>query len=98
MGHTKNDDEIEIDLREVFFALRKKIWLIIAAMLAGVVIAGLYTQVLVTPIYSAKSIMLVLTKETTLSSLADLQIGSQLTKDYSILITSRPVLDFKRKY
>ena len=74
MGHTKNDDEIEIDLREVFFALRKKIWLIIAAMLAGVVIAGLYTQVLVTPIYSAKSIMLVLTKETTLSSLADLQI------------------------
>ena len=93
MGHTKNDDEIEIDLREVFFALRKKIWLIIAAMLAGVVIAGLYTQVLVTPIYSAKSIMLVLTKETTLSSLADLQIGSQLTKDYSILITSRPVLE-----
>ena len=36
--------------------------------------------------------MLVLTKETTLSSLADLQIGSQLTKDYNILITSRTVL------
>ena len=37
--------------------------------------------------------MLVLTKETTLTSLADLQIGSQLTKDYTILITSRPVLE-----
>jgi capsular polysaccharide biosynthesis protein len=36
--------------------------------------------------------MLVVTKETTLSSLADLQLGSQLTNDYEILITSRPVL------
>ena len=32
-------------------------------------------------------------KETTLTSLADLQIGSQLTKDYSVMITSRPVLE-----
>lgn len=44
------------------------------------------------PLYTSSSMMLVLTKETTLSSLADLQMGSQLTKDYSILITSRPVL------
>ena len=36
--------------------------------------------------------MLVVTKETTLSSLADLQLGSQLTNDYEILISSRPVL------
>ena len=35
----------------------------------------------------------VLSKETTLTSLADLQIGSQLTKDYSVLVTSRPVLE-----
>ena len=35
----------------------------------------------------------VLSKETTLTSLADLQIGSQLTKDYSVMITSRPVLE-----
>ena len=31
-----------------------------------------------TPVYSATSTMLVLTKETTLSSLADLQIGSSV--------------------
>ena len=36
--------------------------------------------------------MLVITKETTLASLADLQLGSKLTEDYGILITSRPVL------
>ena len=32
-------------------------------------------------------------KRLPLTSLADLQIGSQLTKDYSVMITSRPVLE-----
>lgn len=92
MGKTHADDEIEIDLRELFYALKKRILVIIAAMILGEGIAGAYTQVLVTPVYSATSTMLVLTKETTLSSLADLQIGSQLTSDYRMLITSRTVL------
>lgn len=34
-----------------------------------------------------------MSKETTLTSLADLQIGSQLTKDYRVLVASRPVLE-----
>ena len=92
MGKTHDDDEIEIDLRELFFALKKRILILVAALAAGAVLAGAYTKLLVTPIYSATSTMLVLTKETTLSSLADLQIGSQLTQDYSMLITSRTVL------
>ena len=50
------------------------------------------SKLFITPVYSATATMLVLTKETTLSSLADLQIGTQLTKDYNILITSRTVL------
>ena len=92
MGKTHDDDEVEIDLRELFYALKKHILIILAALLAGAVIAGAATKIFITPVYSATSTMLVLTKETTLSSLADLQIGSQLTKDYNILITSRTVL------
>lgn len=92
MGKTHDDDEIEIDLIELFYALKKHLLVILAAFLAGAVIAGAYTKLLVTPIYSSTSTMLILTKETTLASLADLQIGSQLTSDYSVLITSRPVL------
>ena len=91
MGKTHDDDEVEIDLRELFYALKKRILVILAAILAGAVIAGV-TKLFITPVYSATATMLVLTKETTLSSLADLQIGSQLTKDYNILITSRTVL------
>lgn len=92
MEKTYDEDEIVIDFRELFFALKKRILIIIAALAAGAVLAGAYTKLLVTPQYSSTSMMLVLTKETTLSSLADLQIGSQLTQDYSMLITSRSVL------
>lgn len=92
MGKTHDDDEIEIDLTELFYALKKRVVMILSALLVCAVIAGAYTKLLVTPIYSSTSTMLVLTKETTLSSLADLQIGSQLTNDYSVLINSRTVL------
>lgn len=92
MGKSHDDDEIEIDLRELFFALKKRILILLAALAAGATLAGVYTSLLITPLYSATSTMLVLTKETTLSSLADLQMGSQLTQDYSMLITSRIVL------
>lgn len=86
-------EEVEIDLRELFFALRKKLWLILAAgLLAGCLAAG-YAKLLVTPVYSSTSSVLVLSKETTLTSLADLQLGSQLANDYKVLINSRPVLE-----
>lgn len=88
-----HDDEMEIDLTEIFFALRKRVLILLAALLAGAVIAGVYTKVFVTPQYSATSTVLVISKETTLTSMADLQFGSQLTKDYSMLITSRSVLE-----
>lgn len=85
--------EEEIDLVWLFFALFKRLWLIIAvAVVCACGMAG-YTHFRVEPTYTSTSTMLVLTKETTLTSLADLQLGSQLTKDYTVLITSRPVLD-----
>lgn len=91
MGNKEYEDEI--DLVWLAFALFKRIWLIIAAgVICACGLAG-YTYFKIEPTYASTSTMLVLTKETTLTSLADLQIGSQLTKDYVILITSRPVLE-----
>ena len=84
--------EEEIDLVWLAYALFKRIWMILAvAVLTACLTVG-YTYLRIEPTYSSTSTMLVLTKETTLTSLTDLQIGSQLTKDYSVLITSRPVL------
>lgn len=82
-----------IDLLEIFCALKKKALLLFLVALLGGVISGMYTKFFVTPLYSSTSTILVLSKDTTLTSLADLQLGTQLASDYSVLIKSRPVLD-----
>ena len=86
------EDELEIDLREVFFALKKRLLIILAVGLLFGCASCAYTKLFMEPVYTSSSTMLVLTKETTLASVADLQLGSQLTKDYSVLINSRPVM------
>lgn len=88
----RDNDEMEIDLLQLFYALKKKIWFILAAMIIGGGLAGAYSKFLITPQYSSTSMMYILSKETTLTSLADLQIGSQLTEDYKVIVNSRPVL------
>lgn len=93
MRRTYYDEEDTIDLLELFYALKRKILII---LIVGILAGGLgyaYTRFLTTPVYTSTSSMLVLTKETTLASLADIQMGSQLTNDYEVLITSRPVLN-----
>lgn len=91
MEKLQNDDTI--DLMEIFFELKKRIWIILAALVIGSGLAGVYSKVLLTPQYASTAMMYILSKETTLTSLADLQIGSQLTKDYKVIVTSRPVLE-----
>lgn len=44
MGKTHEDDEIEIDLMELFYALKKRILVILAVMVFGAVVAGAYTR------------------------------------------------------
>ncbi len=87
------NDEIQIDLLELLEALRRRIWLIILALVLGAGAGVLYTKMLMTPVYTSTAMVYVLSKETTLTSLADLQIGSQLTNDYRVVVTSRPVLE-----
>ena len=45
------------------------------------------------PLYTSTSSLLVLSKETTLTSIADLQLGSQLAADYQVLIKSTSVME-----
>lgn len=89
----EEDDEIEIDLIGLLLALRKKLWLIILMTILGGGLTGAYSYYVIPPTYESTSMMYVLSKETTLASLADLQIGSQLTADYQVMITSRPVME-----
>lgn len=92
-GNQTADDEIEIDLGEILFALKKRILLLILMCILGASAAFFYSKAILTPTYTSTSMIMVMSKETTITSLTDLQIGSQLTKDYSYLITSRTVME-----
>jgi len=87
------NDEIEIDLLELFKALKRRFWIIFAVTFLCGGIAGVFSKFVLTPQYTSTAMVYILSKETTLTSLADLQIGSQLTKDYAVIVTSRPVLE-----
>jgi capsular polysaccharide biosynthesis protein len=88
-----SQDEVEIDLGEIVFVLLHKAAILIASLLAGAVLAFGVTKLLITPQYTASSMIYIFTKTTSITSLADLQIGSQLTVDFQTLGTSRPVVE-----
>lgn len=92
MKNDKTYDE-EIDLIWLFKALIKKVWLIVSVAIVCASGAAAYTHLRMAPTYVSTTTMLVMTQETTLSSLANLQLGSQLRGDYTILITCRPVVE-----
>ena len=55
---------------------------------------GVYTKVMVTPLYKATSTIYILGNKTEDNvNVSDLQVGSQLTKDYQELIKKRSVLE-----
>lgn len=91
MENNKKNDVI--DLLELLNALRKKAVFLIVGLFVGAVVAGAWTKFMVTPQYQASSMIYILTKTTSVTSLTDLQIGSQLTVDFATLATSRPVIN-----
>lgn len=86
-------DEIEIDLKEIFMVIRARIVVIIISALIGTLIAGVFSFFIINPTYSSTSKVYILTKSTSITSLADIQLGSSLTSDYMELIKSRPVVE-----
>ena len=89
----QTEDEIEIDLLELAAVLlsRWKLLLLCAILCAGAAFA--YCKFLVTPQYASTAGLYVFSKSTSVTSLADLQIGRTLTTDYEQVITGRPILD-----
>ena len=85
-------DVTEIDLLELCREFAKHIVAILLCIILFGGAAGAFSKFVIIPQYKSSSMMYILSKETTLASLADLQIGSQLTNDYQIIVKSRPVL------
>ena len=86
------DQEIEIDLVALFHELVKHWKALVASMVLLAAVFGLYSKITFVPEYEASAEMYVLTKSTSITSLADIQVGSSLTNDYEYVITGRTVL------
>lgn len=93
---SSSDDELTIDLAELFGVLWHWIWLIllVALLLGGAAYA--FSKFVIPEEFQSTTKIYVLDKESGSggqSTYTDLQVGSQLTKDYAELITSRTVIE-----
>lgn len=91
--NTIDNEVYEIDLLELLTALRKKLWLLILCALIGGGAAAGYVLFIATPIYESTSKLYIKTQTTSITSLADIQMGSQLAYDYEEMVRSRPFLN-----
>ncbi len=94
MEKQRENDEIEIDLLELFTVLLGKIWLIFSAGLFAALLCFLISKFILTPYYDSTTKIYILNKtDSTSVTYSDVQMGTQLTKDYAELINSRYVLE-----
>jgi len=77
-----NEAEMEIDLVDLLFRLLGYWKQIVAAALAGALIAAIVTIRFMTPLYRATSTIYVLSRKDSAINLTDLNLGSALTSDY----------------
>ena len=89
--------EETIDLREYFFILKKKLWIIVTSALVCGLISGLVSFFALTPIYQANTSLIVNkevgNKVTEMTTTDDLNYVQKLAITYGEIIKSRKVLD-----
>lgn len=93
MQEKYTNDEIEIDLRELFFELLIHWKVILASTVMVAAISFVISFFLITPQYESTSALYVLSKSTSITSLADIQMGTNLTNDYIVVVKGRPVIE-----
>lgn len=79
---------------EIINILWSRFWIIVGAGLLAAVIGLVVSKFVLTPIYESTTKIYILNKsENTTVTYSDVQMGTQLTKDYAELINSRYVLE-----
>ena len=90
----ENNNEIEFDLLEIIHILLSRFWIILGAgVIAALICFGISGYVLA-PVYESTTKIYILNKtDNTTVTYTDVQMGTQLTKDYAELINSRYVIE-----
>ncbi|MCQ2483448.1 MAG: Wzz/FepE/Etk N-terminal domain-containing protein [Clostridia bacterium] len=90
-------DEVTIDLLELAKVILSKIWIVIICAVVGAAAGFTYTKFFMPDKYQASSMIYIYTKTTSVTSLADLQIGSALSVDFQTIAKTREVVDAVRE-
>lgn len=96
MEAKNSKDELEINLGEIISLVLARLWIVIFIGVLGALTMLIVSKFLIAPIYSTTTQVYVLNRQDQSSNnltSADLQSGSQLSKDYVEIITSRTVLE-----
>lgn len=90
----KNKDVIEIDVVEVFLFMLRRWWMFILSMVLVLAIGLSICMFVITPKYESTTKIIILNQQNNGTlTYSDMQLASQLTKDYEELIVSRDVLE-----
>lgn len=89
----QDNEEIEINLLELYGVLREKIVSILVTAVIFATLFGFGTLFLIEPKYESTAKLYIVSQTSGITSLTDLQVGSQLAQDYIVLVESRPVLE-----
>lgn len=90
----RDNEDLEIDLLELFGAYLDNIKLIILGFLVGALLAGLITHFGITPKFTATSKMyMVSSSSQSVVDLTDLNIGQSISSDYVELLQTRPIIE-----
>lgn len=94
MQNVQNEDVVEIDLQELFGLVVHWLWLIILCGIATGILGFVISFFAITPQYESTTKVYILNKQNSNTlTYSDVQLGTQLTKDYAQLIKSRTVLE-----
>lgn len=89
--------EETISLQELFQVLKKRLWMIISLMLAGILIAGIVSYFFMTPVYQANTQILVNKKESNMEvpqfTSQDIQTNLQLINTYNVIMKTPAILN-----
>ncbi len=94
MENHRENDVIEVDLLEIINILFSRFWIVLGTGVFAAVIGFTISKFVLTPVYESTTKIYILNKsENTTVTYSDVQMGTQLTKDYAELINSRYVLE-----
>ncbi|MDE7198193.1 MAG: protein-tyrosine kinase [Lachnospiraceae bacterium] len=94
MENHRDNDIVEIDLLEIISILLNRFWVIFGVALLAAAAGFMISKFVLTPTFESTTKIYILNKsENTTVTYSDVQMGTQLTKDYAELINSRYVLE-----